>query len=69
MRVKEYKNKIVLAELDPNCDYLIVANAGEVRYEDLQQALSAYPNRKFGILGVHDVDKAIRFVEVPKKDQ
>lgn len=67
MKIKEYKNKIIIAELDKDCDYLIIANSDLVSYETLISALSVYKDRKFGIIGTSDVDKAVRFVEIPKK--
>lgn len=66
MRVIEHNNKIVLAELDPNCDYIMLCNPDLVRYEDIKN-IQVRSDVNISIVSAFDVDKAVRFVEVPKK--
>jgi len=66
MKVKEYKNKIVIAELNPKCSYLVLFNPHLVSWGVLSKI-----KVKAGVLlqfvPVEDVDKAVRFVEVKRK--
>jgi len=68
MKIKELKNKIIIAELDPKADYVILVRMGQVRTQDLEYAKGQNEQiRKMPVVGVYgDIDKAIRFVEVPK---
>ena len=63
MKVREYKNKIVLAELDPKAKYLMLISRDYVRPDDIQ--LPGYDGPGIWLIPVRDVDKAVRFVEVP----
>ena len=61
MKVKEYKNKIVINELNPSQRYICLVNPDLVRMESL-------PKSKYiWYVLVFDVDKAVRFIGVPKK--
>jgi len=68
MKVTELKNKIIIAELDPKKDYIVLVSAEHIRTADLQLAKGIIPRlNKIPIVRiVGDIDKAIRFVEVPK---
>jgi len=65
MKIKEYKNKIVIAELNPKCSYLVLFNPHLVPQGQLLNIKS--PGVLIQFVRVEDVDKAIRFVEIKKK--
>lgn len=65
MKIKELKNKILIAELDPNAEYICIVDPTNVRMETLVAALKKH--RVIPIVIAHNVDKAIRFVEVKSK--
>jgi len=68
MKVKELKNKIILAELDPNADYIMLVSECNVCpgvLEGLLKSARSFKSKIY-ILWVTDVDKAVRFVKVPK---
>ena len=66
MRIKELKNKIVLAELDPEANYIMLVNPAFVKKGQLNE-LQVDSGMKIYFLFVHNIDKAIKFVEIPKK--
>lgn len=65
MKVQELKNKILIAELDPKCEYICLVNPILVRMDTLKMA--GLNKRKIPIVIVHDIEKAIKFVEVRKE--
>ena len=68
MKVKEIKNKIILAELDPTVDYIMLVSEINVTPDSLQDLLRTVRSSesKIYILWVTDVNEAVRFVKVPK---
>lgn len=69
MKITELKDKIVIAELDPKKDYIILVNPDLVSAQSLSYVKQANAEiRKMPVLIVRDIDKAIRFIEVPKKN-
>lgn len=66
MKIKELKNKIVLAELDPKCDYIMLCNKYSLTEKDINN-IQISSNTLINLVWVEDVDKAIKFIEIPKK--
>jgi hypothetical protein len=66
MKIKELKNKIVLAELDPNCSYIMLCGKGFVNCEDIEN-IQVPSNILIQYVFVNDIDKAVKFIEIPKK--
>lgn len=64
MKIIEHKSKIILAELNPNANYIMLVNPFKVNMDTLDGLQS--PTR-IQIILTEDVEKSIRFVEVPKK--
>ena len=62
MKIKELKNKILIAELDPNADYILLVNPALTRMDTLRVA--NFKRKPIPIVIVMDVDKAVRFVEI-----
>jgi hypothetical protein len=69
MEVKEYKNKIVIAKLDPDADYIMLWDSSYIQAEKMEDFLKTTRVRgaRIYVLQVHGVDKAIKFVEIPEK--
>ena len=67
MKVKEYKNKIIITELDPDADYIMLFNPAFVRDINTFLKEATISKSKIYLLAVSDVDKAVKFVEIPKK--
>ena len=67
MKVKEYKNKIVLAELNPKASYIMLVNVNFVPIEEIFRLQMPMGAPHINILAVADVDKAVKFVEIPRK--
>ena len=65
MKIRELKNKIVIAELDPNSESICLADPSKVRLDTLRAALKE--KRRIPIIVVNDVDKSIKFVEIIKE--
>lgn len=68
MKIKREKDQIIIAELDPNKDYICLVNTSRV---DMSSLRLAEPIRdgKIPIVPTTDVNNAVRFVEVPKKKE
>ena len=66
MKIKEYKNKIVLAEINPECDYILLYDCSQIPTDRIRK-LEVPKGVFIQLIPVYDVDKAIRFVEIPKK--
>lgn len=65
MKIKELKNKIVIAELDPNTEYICIADPSNVKMSTLVAALKKH--RVIPIVIAYNIDKAIKFIEVKSK--
>lgn len=68
MKIKELKNKIVLAELDSKAAYIMLFNKSLVPFEFIRD-LRIPSNIFIYIIPTDDVDKAIKFVEIPNKNE
>ena len=65
MKITELKDKILIAELKPNCDYILLVNMNLVNFKTLQYAQGAIPRiKKIPIVIVQDVEKSVRFIEI-----
>lgn len=65
MKIKELKNKIVLAELDPKASYIMLVNRRLIRHELIKNM--QIPNGVFiYVIPTDDVDKSLKFVEIPR---
>lgn len=64
MKIITRKDKIVLAELRPDCSYIMLINPYTVKMETIRNLHASQPIQ---IVLTNDVNDSIRFVEVPKK--
>lgn len=65
MKVIQRKNKLVLAELDPNASYIMLVNPSYVNVDSLKKMI--VPNGVMvQILITSNVNDSVRFVEIPK---
>ena len=65
MKVKGLKDKILIAELDPEKDYICLVNPAYVQSNSLK-LVKLIRKRDIPIVLVANVNKAVRFIEVPK---
>ena len=69
MKVTELKNKIVIAELDPEKDYIVLVDPNNVGMSSLRVARGKNDRlREIPVVIAHNLEKpVIQFIEVPKK--
>lgn len=68
MKITELKDKILIAELDPEKDYICLVNPTHVNMTSLKYAKGKNKTfRDIPVVITMDVDKSIRFIEIPKK--
>ena len=81
MKIKEYKHKIVLSEINPKFKYIMLVDVTQVGHEQIAMLLNPiivktksgkfknkFPLSNIFVIICQNVDKAIRFVEIPKKN-
>lgn len=68
MRITELKNKIIIAELDPKANYICIVNPDLVRMSDFNN-VQLPAGMTLPIIRVHDINRAIKFVKVPKQSK
>ena len=66
MKVITRKNNIVLAELNPDAEYIMLVNPMNTRMETIHK-LQTSTKVHIQVVLVQDINGAIRFVEIPKK--
>lgn len=65
MKVEELDDKIIIAELDPGCDYICLVNPALMVGASFAEQMDRVEfNRSVPIVHVRDVHKAVSFVEV-----
>lgn len=66
MKLITRKNKLVLAELREDCQYILLVNPYITRMETIHN-LQVSSKMRIQIVLTYDVNESIRFVEVPNK--
>lgn len=67
MKITELKDKILIAELDPEKDYICLVNPAFVSLNTLKVARSKNKTlREYPVVFTSDITKAIGFIEIPK---
>lgn len=64
MKITELKDKIIIAELDPDCDYICLVNPALLVNEADFLEIKSPTKKEIPIVYVRDVHKAVSFVEV-----
>lgn len=67
MKIIEKKNKIIIAELDDDKDYIVLVDPSNVRMETLEVALGKNKKtRNMPVVIAYNLDrKVVQFIEIP----
>lgn len=67
MKITELPDKILIAELDPEKDYIMLVNPSNVDTQSLEYAKSESKRLKsIPVILTYDTEKSVKFVEIPK---